>query len=265
MNVESQNQVNADPAEEDVTSSEVAMTDSEPATEPDVKQRIIEVASFSKEEMEGIQQEIVANYDDTVNVKPVIFNFKRTKDKETGIETIRKPVELALPYPTVKGIVNMLETGGKDLELLVECVESVVTAAARDLLNEEEKGHEYDASTFPTEKVLWSFIAQLPKAQRRGGGIPKDTWDAFGQDYVEVMPEATGKSIDQCANAAKLLVNKLNQVRTNEPVLKLLVEQLGIYAENSPNAEEYADCVAFLLNKADTYLNLSEEDLLANL
>jgi hypothetical protein len=85
------------------------------------------------------------------------------------------------------------------------------------------------------------------------------------EDYVAVMPGATGKSVEAVTNAAKILGNRLSQVKTNEPVLKLLVSQLSIYAENSPNYQEYAEVVEFLLNKADTFLNLDEKELLANL
>lgn len=228
----------------------------------DPKQNIISVPNPSTEEMQEILQNITVNYDFNVVTKPVNFNFKKSKDKVTGIETIRNSVQLAIPYPSMEGIVAILEGGDKGLELLVEAIEGVVNAAARDLLYDDIT---LSAATFPVDKISWDFISKLPKAQRRGGGIPKETWEGFGQDYVEVMPTKTGKTVEQIANAAKILVSKLTQVRTNEPVLQLLVEQLAVYAEASPNIEEYQDCVAFLLNKADTYLNVSEEELLANL
>lgn len=230
--------------------------------EEESKQQIIEVINPSSEEMSKLLENIKINYNFDVNVKPVNFNFKKSTDKETGIETIRKPVQLAIPYPSVPGIVNILERGGKELELLLEVMESAVNSAARDLLYEDET---LNAVTFPVDKVSWEAIANLPKAQRRGGGIPKETWEGFVLDYCEVMPAATGKTVEQVANAAKILGNKLAQVKTNEPVLQLLVEQLAIYLEHSPNIEEYQDCVAFLINKANNFLNVSEEELLANL
>jgi len=226
------------------------------------KQTIISVQNPTSAEMEALQHDIKVNYDFSVAVKPVNFNFKKSTDKATGIETIRNSVQLALPYPSMEGIVAILEAGGKGLELLVEAIEGVVNAAARELLYDDVS---LTAATFPVDKVSWEFIANLPKAQRRGGGIPKETWEGFGQDYVDVMPAVTGKSIEQIANAAKILVAKLNQVKTNEPVLQLLVGQLAVYADNSPNIDEYKECVSFLLEKADTFLNVSEEELLANL
>ncbi len=226
------------------------------------KQIVIEVNNPTAEEMAGITESIKVNYDFDVIVKASKFNFKKSVDKATGIETVRKPVELAVPYPSVEGIVVILEKGGKGLELLVEAIESVVNTAAREILFD---GTDLNAATFPVEKLSWEFIANIPKVQRRGSGIPKETWDAFQADYVECMPEATGKTLEQIANAAKILAAKLSAVRTNEAVLQLLVGQLAIYAEHSPNIEEYAECVEFLLNKADTLLNVSEEELLANL
>ena len=223
---------------------------------------VISVTNPSEEEMKGILQDIKINYNFKVDTKPVAFNFKKSTDKDSGIETKREPVQLAMPYPSMEGIVGIMEGGGKGLELLMEAVEGIVNSAARDLLYDDLT---LNAATFPSEKVSWEFIANLPKAQRRGGGIPKETWEAFAQDYVEVMPTVTGKTIEQVANAAKILLSKLNQVKTNDAVLQLLVEQLAVYAEHAPNIDEFSDCVAFLLDKADRFLNVSEEDLLANL
>lgn len=232
-------------------------------TESNVREPVvITVDNPTSEEMKAILENIKVNYDFDVHVKDVAFHFKKSKDKDTGIETVREPVMLAVPYPSVEGIVAILEKGGKGLELLLEAMETVVNQQARNLLYEDTT---LNAATFPVDKVSWEFIANIPKVQRKGGGIPKEVWEAFTSDYVEVMPEATGKTVEQVANAAKILGQKLAPVRTNEPVLNLLVEQLAIYMKTSANAEEYSECVEFLLNKADTFLNVSEEELLANL
>lgn len=244
------------------TQDNEAVAEEATTTTTDPKQVVVKVANPTAEEMSEILKDVKINYDFNVDVKSTQFNFKKSKDKATGIETIREPVVLAVPYPSVDGIVAILEAGGKQLELLQDAIEAVVNSQARDLLYEDTA---LTAATFPVDKVSWDFISNIPKAQRRGGGIPKEIWESFGQDYVEVMPEITGKTVEQIANAAKILVNKLASVKTNEPVLNLLVEQLGLYAAKSPNIEEYEECVAFLLNKADTFLNISEADLLANL
>lgn len=241
--------------------TEVQGTEQE-ANEATSNQNIIQVQNPTAEEMQELLANIKTNYNFKVDVKPISFRFKKTTDKETGIETVRHPVDLAIPVPSIEGIIEILEKGEKGLELLMEAVEKVVTDRARDLLYDD---HKLTAATFPVDQLSWEAIAALPKSQRRGGGIPKETWEEFAKDYIAVMPGVTGKTVEQVTNAAKILQNKLQAVKTNEPVLNLLVEQLTIYAENSPNLEEYKECVEFLVNKADQFLNTSEEELLANL
>lgn len=223
---------------------------------------VIPAVNPTQEELAALCENIKVNHNFKVDVKGVKFNFKKSKDKDTGIETVREAVTLAVPYPSIEGIISILEAGGKQLELLQDAVEGVINTAARDIIAENTS---INAGNFPIDKITWEAIANMPKAQRRGGGIPKETWDEFAQDYCEVMPEATGKSPEQVANMSKILLNKLANIKTNEPVLQLVVEQLAIYAENTTSLEDYKECVDFLLNKADTFLNVSEEELLANL
>lgn len=250
--------------EEELNQEAVTGTEtSDEATEAAAsKQVVISVANPTPEEMVSICENIKVNYNFNVNIRPAMFNFKKSKDKLTGIETVRESVQLAIPYPSIEGIIAILEAGGKGLELLQEAVENITNTAARELLYEDLT---LTAATFPVDKVSWEAIANQPKAQRRGGGIPKEVWEGFAQDYVEVMPPVTGKSVEQIANAAKLLTGKLSAVRTNEPVLRLLVDQLAVYADNSANIADFSECVEFLLGKADTFLNVSDEELIANL
>ena len=62
---------------------------------------------------------INANHDPKVDVKEITFNFRKTKDAETGVETKREAVVARLAIPSVEGIVAILEAGGKGLELLL--------------------------------------------------------------------------------------------------------------------------------------------------
>lgn len=205
---------------------------------------------------------VQANFDNTVDKVAVKFNFRRVKDEATGLESKRPSVEIELPLLSVEGIIAAFQAGGKQLDLIVEAVRDVQIARARELINEKE---DINAENFPYAELSWEVIANLPKAERRGGGIPKETWEEFAKDYIAVMPSATGKSLDQITNASKILLNKFQAVKTNKPVLKLLKDQIGIYANTSPNAEQYSDCISFLVEKADTFLNLDEAALLANL
>ena len=200
---------------------------------------------------------INVNYDKNLDTKEFKFYFRKD---ELGNK--RPQVELKLLVPSVEGIVRIMERGGKELELLLDTVADVIGEQARSIVDEQANSSQ---ENFPMDKVTWEFIANLEKAARRGGGIPKEIWEAFGKDYTEIMPALTGKTPEQVGNAVKILLNKFAAVKTNKPVLNRLKEQLSIYVSNSPNADQFTDCVEFLLNKADTLLNMSEADLLANL
>lgn len=201
--------------------------------------------------------QIIPNFDNKVDVRDYKFGFRKD---ELGNK--RATVELKLPIPSIEGIVHILETGGKGLELLQAAVEAVVVGQARSLLNDNET---MTAANFPTEQCVWEFIANMPEGERRGRGIPKEIWDAFSKDYVEIMPAVTGKSADQVTLAAKLFSNKYQQVKSNKPVITKLKEQLAIYANSSPNAEQFADCIKFLDEKADELLQDDGTKLLNNL
>jgi len=218
------------------------------------------------EEMAAICADIKDNFNFKVNVKPTIFRFKTSveKDSEGRVisETKRDALELPIPYPSVNGIVQILEDGGKGLELLIDAVEAIITQQARSMISEDTT---INAVNLPVDKLSWEFIANMPKAERSGGGIAKEVWEDFAKDYIKVMPEATGKGVDPVTRAAKILETKFASVKTNIPVLELLLEQLSIYAANSSRADEFVGCIEFLVDKADKLINTTPEELLANL
>jgi hypothetical protein len=219
-------------------------------------------------------KELQAEAGELVSVEVQKFNFRAVKetkvikDEETGedkkvtVETKRDPLYLALPAPNAAGILAIVEAGGKELELLLEVVKSVPTQQARAMISEDGK---LTLDNFPVEKCDWSAIANMPKATRSGGGIPKEVWEAFCDDYIAVMPEATGKSVDKVKAAAKILQNKFAAIKTQHEILEFMQGQIAIYAESSEKAEEFIDCIEFLLEKIDSLLNVTAEDLLANL
>lgn len=201
---------------------------------------------------------INAVFNNKVDKVPYKFNFKKD---ELGNK--RPSVELTLPVPSVEGIIDILGSGDqKQLDLLLEAVQAVIIAQARNIISDKE-----DASqdNFPFEQVTWEYISNIEPKERRGGGIPKETWEEFAKDYVSVMPALTGKSPDAVGNAAKIFLTKFSgSTKTAKPILTLLKDQLAIYA-GTPRAEDFAECVEFLVNKADKLLNMSDDDLLKNL
>lgn len=218
-----------------------------------------------------LHAEIKANFDNKVDVKAVKFHFKKVeltakdasgKEVKTGETNKRPTVELALPTPSVEGIIEILQKGGKGLELLLEAVQDVVISQAREIVNADEA---IKQETFDLNKVSWETIANLPKGERRGGGIAKETWADFAEDYIKVMPAVTGKPLEHIENATKIYLTKFQTCKDRKNVLTKLKEQLALYLENSPEAENYTECVSFLVNKADEFLKLDPEAYLNNL
>ena len=209
-----------------------------------------------------MSDQVEANFDNLIDKVVVKFNFRKVKDDVTGIETRRKSVELELELLSVEGIIEEFQAGGKRLDLLVEAVREYQINRARELVSENES---VTQDTFDQTMISWEAIANLPKSERRGGGIAKETWEDFAKDYLAVMPAATGKTTEQISNAAKILLNKLQAVKTNKPVLSFIKDQLAIYLNTSPSAETYSDCVQFLSEKVDTLLKASDTSLLVNL
>jgi len=214
-------------------------------------------------ENDGAAQEeakaITPNYDNTVDVKEVKFHFKKD-----NLGNKRPTIELKLPTPSVEGLVSILETGGKSLDLLLGAAQDVIISQARSILNDEGNENLTDKD-FPYEQCLWDFIANLPEAVGRGRGIAKEVWEDFEKDYTEAMPALTGKTKEAVELAAKLFKGKFQSVKTNKPVIGKLKEQLAVYLNGAPNAENFSECVKFLDAKADTLLEADETELLDNL
>ena len=225
---------------------------------------------LTAEQKEAKIKEIKANFNNEVDVKETSFFFRKVKnevkDPATGavsvVETKRPTVVLPIPVPSVEGIMSILATGGKQLDLLLEAVASVVIEQAREIVNEKE---DVNADNFPFDRMGWDFIANLPKAERRGGGISKELWDDFEKDYQEIMPALTGKKQDAVNNAARIFKAKFQGAQTNKPVLKVLQDQLGIYATNTTQGETLLPCIEFLQNKLEKLLNTDDSNLLAAL
>lgn len=192
-------------------------------------------------------------------MEEVSFHFK--KDKET--DTKRATVKLSLPFLTVDGIVDILESGDtKQIALLMSAANDVIVGQARAQVNDRE---DINQENFDFAKISWETIANLPPAERRGGGISKETWDEFGKDYAVVMAENADKDEEQIAKHLSILLSKMQKAKTNKPVLKAFNGFLAVYTEHTKNLEDFKECVEFLTGKIDAFLNMSDADLLANL
>lgn len=188
----------------------------------------------------------------------VKYNFRKD---ELGNK--RPSVTALIPYVTIDGLVEAL--GDEKVQnYILEVVNATIYDAGKIQVNDEEKPvntqEEFDLS-----KLTLEFLANQPAAERRGGGISKEIWEAWAADYLEVMPAATGKKKENVGNAATLFIKKFQPVKTDKPVLAKLKEQLDIYTTATERLEEFQDCVTFLINKVESLINSDSAKLLENL
>jgi hypothetical protein len=189
--------------------------------------------------------DIVVNTDKNVDVKDFSFRFKKDK-----LGNKRANVELKIGVPSVEGIVKILETGGKELELLQDAMYDVIRAQAYEKVAENES---LNQDNFPFTEITWQTIANMPKEDRRSSTIAPEVWEAFSKDYISVMPGLTGKSVDAVTNATIVYLKKFALVKTDKKILNKLKEQLSLYTE-TPNAEQFGEVLELLVRKCDTYL-----------
>lgn len=191
------------------------------------------------------------------------FRFKKD---ELGNQ--RQGFSLKFEVPSVQGIIEILKAGGKQLELLREAIESTIRGV---IANEVGSNENFSQEVYDNARVkildkeihqfCWEAIANAPRAERKS--IPKELWEAFCVDYMQVMCAVAGKTKDQVALATSVYVKKFSQVKTNKSILTKLQEQLGIYMENSVKAEEFQDILDVLNTKLDAYLKAEEPVILA--
>lgn len=205
---------------------------------------------------------IIPAHDATIDKKEVTFSFRRVKD-ESGVETRRNPVTLALPVPSVEGIVQILETGGKELDLLMSAVQAVIVDAARQTLSDNSA---LTSDTFPYGEVTWAAIANQPETERRGRGIAKEIWDDFFKSYIEHMPALLGKPLDVVKKQAAVMAQKFAPLKAHDKKAEILpkfIEVLVLYMQHVPEAEQFAAPIEFLQKKASDMLNEDSSAALA--
>lgn len=204
--------------------------------------------------------ETVAASDAPIVMTESKFFFK--KDKELGTER-RPTVTLQLPFLTLSGLLEKL-TDEKVQKFVLDTVNEQVVKAAREQVADDEKPVN-SQEQLDLSKLDLTYLANLPPTERRGGGIAKEVWKEFAEDYVQVMTTKAGKTAEQAGNAAKLLLAKFQPIKTNKPVLTKVREMLAFWFANTENKEDFAECFEFLDQKADTLLKADEAALLANL
>jgi hypothetical protein len=193
------------------------------------------------------------------------FYFKKKKEKnEKGEEVVipaPEAVEATVPMLGINEVTQILLAGSdKAKELLLEAVNTIILSQARNLVDDDvEKAR---AEGLPAEQLTWEFIANIPPASRRGGGIPDEVWEVFTKDYVETMVHH-GKTKEKAETGAKILVKRLNPVKDNKKVVEALKGNVAMWFNNTEQKEELAQVYEYLMQRADTLLEKDEDAVLA--
>lgn len=187
--------------------------------------------------------------------KEMTFNFK--KDPTTGIK--RNKVVLTVPVPTSTGLLEALEDQ-KIQDYILDLVANAVGEAVREQVNADVKPVNADGE-LDLSKLTLEFLANQPKSDRRGNGIAKEVWEAFGQDYANVMAGIlTTKTPEQIAAAAKLLMAKFAPIKFRKALIETLQSYLAMWFEATKQQEEFADVFEFLGNKAEELLGIDPNE-----
>lgn len=205
----------------------------------------------------GAAAAINAARPDTVDTE-VNYFFKKDK---LGVK--RDTVTLNLKYLTIDGLIEAL-SDEKQQRFILDTINQTIYDAGRWQVGDDtkpvNKQEELDLN-----KLTLKYLAEMEPAERRGGGIAKEVWEAFGLDYAAVMQPLTGKTEEQIGTAVALLLKKFQPIKTNKSVLTFLKGQLALWFSNTKNQDEFKECYDFLSGKADAFLNMDEAALLANL
>lgn len=205
------------------------------------------------------------------NAKNEEFKFRFKKD-EMGNQ--RPSLSLFGPVPTLAEIARLalttkdlvdkdtkqvvmqdgkpVQVPSNEAELIHDAVYGVIQDQIRSLVNDDEKASQ---DNFKWSEATFEFIANMPPSARRGAGIPKESWEDFAKNYIEIMPAVTSKTKEQCAQAAQIFVRKFRDAAGNLPVVEKLQTYLAMYTEAPGNkAEEYPEIIEFLLKKSTDML-----------
>ncbi len=195
------------------------------------------------------------------------FSFKKqTVVDDLGKEVKRPPIMVTVPVTTFDGLLEAFDNP-KVRQFVLDLVEESIKDQVRAQLSDEEKPV-MRQSELDLAKLSLVAIAELPKSERTGGGIPKELWTDWEADYTSTMLEVRKddpKAADRIGRAVKLFTGRFNGCRGDKPVIKFLLEQLGIWATNSQNVEDFADIFNYLDTRGTDLMTKDSASILANL
>lgn len=198
------------------------------------------------------------------------FHFRTDKirdDEGKVIGTGRKhpEVKAPLPVPTFSQLIEYLQAGGKEAELILDCVMQQIDSAARQQINEwrETNGLDKDftATAFDLGKLTLTAIASTDKGDRAGAAISDEDWTAFLADYTHVMTNSVGYDAAKVKLHVTHLKVQLRRVKNDKASVTKLLEFLNIWAAKTEALDDHVACYDDLVKRANKYLKAEERNL----
>lgn len=182
-------------------------------------------------------------------------------DKQTN--TRRPSFWVTIPVPTWETVTERIngEQGERYRNYILDLIQDQIVGAAKQQVGDEER-EVNGQDDLKIDLLSFDYLVNEPASVRRGKGIAKEVWQAFGEDYLTVMPGLTGKSKDRIANQVKLFTAKFAPVRTQKSVVQKLLSELEVYLAGPSDAESYAEVIEFLVKKGQDLMNMTEEAML---
>ncbi len=208
----------------------------------------------------------------SASVIDVKFNFKsRAIKDDNGKEIARTKkhpsIVLSMPVPTDEELIGYLSQPESAVARLIRnAAHGIIADAVRQQFDEqieaigENSDKELSVNDLDFSKLSLEYIASLPPSQRGGVALTEEDFNAFFADYMQVMVVATGKD-EKKIGAAIDLYKKPTKVRSNKPILGVLMEQLDVYLASSPNLEDTGEVATRLRTKFEKWYNEPEKTI----
>ena len=188
--------------------------------------------------------------------KQMKFFFRTKKDKNALgeiVESKRPTVELAIPMPTLDGLVELLNEGNPTkIAGLLSVLEDVIYKEAKSQVDEDEQ---ITQEKLDLSKLTLDYILSLPPSSRSTTAPTDEQWKLFESDYPMVMASVQpDRTVEQISLARDLFMRKLTPARDNPQMLKVLKNYLSLWFTNSQQAEELTVVFEYLNNRADNLI-----------
>ncbi len=172
---------------------------------------------LSSQKAEVLEQLLSAKL---ITPKEYKITFRGTSEKKAKeLQAAGKPVpvkrpefKISLPIINVDGLITALDNQ-KQREYILSVLEDSVYKEARYQVDDETSPIN-SQSELDVSKLTLEYLANRPPSERLSGGISKETWEAFTEDYINVMP---GLSTSQTVSS--ILMVRLTNILPAKKIL----------------------------------------------